>query len=95
MENNKKDNIVKNHILHMENRKVLSITGITDVVTFNEELIILNSVMGGLHVKGKDMKINKLNVDTGDMCIEGNFDSFLYTKKDNKNKESIIKRLFK
>ncbi|QCX33754.1 sporulation protein YabP [Caloramator sp. E03] len=85
----------QNHIVHIENRQKVDITGVINVATFNEENIVLFTQMGGLNIKGKNLKVNKLNVDTGDMCIEGEFLSMTYTAKEVGNKESIFKKLFK
>lgn len=84
----------QNHIFHMENRKKLDITGVIKVMNFNEEQINLNTVMGQMIIKGRDMKINKLNVDNGDMCIEGEVVSINYVNK-SADGESIFKKLFK
>ncbi|MCX7885461.1 MAG: sporulation protein YabP [Caloramator sp.] len=84
-----------NHVVHIESRQRIDITGVINVVTFNEENIILVTEMGGLNIKGENMKVNKLNVDNGDMCIEGEFISMIYTTKEAGKKEGIIKKLFK
>lgn len=93
MENTK--NIkTQNHIFHMENRQKLDITGVVKVLNFNEDQINLNTVMGQMIIKGREMKINKLNVDSGDMCIEGEVVSINYVNK-SVDGESIFKKLFK
>lgn len=84
----------QNHILHMENRQKLDITGVVKVINFNEEQINLNTVMGNMTIKGKNIKINKINVDTGDMSIEGEFNSIVYSSKTSSG-ENILKKLFK
>lgn len=95
MENTKGTKVQGGHIININNRETMTITGVTDVITFNEDLVLLDTIMGAIHIKGKNMKVNKLNVDTGDMCIEGEVQSLAYTTKESKNKESIIKKLFK
>lgn len=94
MENNK---IVKNqnHNLNMINRQKLDITGVVNVINFNEEQINLSTIMGQMIIKGKNMKINRLNVDNGDMCIEGEIIGINYLNKQSNNSESIFKKLFK
>ncbi|MCX7696007.1 MAG: sporulation protein YabP [Caloramator sp.] len=94
MENNK---IVKNqnHNLNMINRQKLDITGVVNVINFNEEQINLSTIMGQMIIKGKNMKINRLNVDSGDMCIEGEFIGINYLNKQTSSSESIFKKLFK
>jgi sporulation protein YabP len=83
------------HEIHIDNRKKLDITGVTRVITFNEDIVILHTIMGVLNIKGRDMKVNKLNVDNGDMSIEGEVYSLVYNTKDAEKKESILKKLFK
>jgi sporulation protein YabP len=86
---------VKNHVLHIDSRQKVDITGVTKVIAFNEDNVILSTVLGVLNIKGKNMKMNKLNVDNGDMSIEGEVVSFAYTSKDVEKKESMLKKLFK
>lgn len=94
MENVKITKSQHNHIVHIDNRERIEITGVTKVDTFNEDDVILHTVMGILNIKGKNMKVNKLNVDTGDMLMEGMVYSMNYLSKD-KEKGSILKKLFK
>lgn len=94
MENVKIAKSQHNHMVHIDNRERIEISGVTKVDTFNEDDVILHTVMGVLNIKGKNMKVNKLNVDTGDMLIEGMVYSMHYLSKD-KEKGSILKKLFK
>jgi sporulation protein YabP len=95
MENVKQIKIQHNHIIHIDNREKIEITGVTKVDTFNEDDVLLHTVMGVLNIKGKNMKVNKLNVDTGDMLIEGEVHSLHYLSKDKEKKGSLLKNLFK
>lgn len=95
MDNIKNTKIQSNHAVHIDARKRIDITGVTQVITFNEDSVVLHTTMGTLNIKGKEMKVNKLNVDNGDMSIEGEVSALVYTTKDTTNKESIIKKLFK
>lgn len=95
MENIKNTKQQTGHIIYIDNRQKVDITGVTTIITFNEENIILSTIMGGLNIKGKNLKVNKLNVDTGDMSIEGEILSITYTAKDASKKENMLKKLFK
>lgn len=95
MENVKSVKGQHNHFVHIDNRERIEITGVTRVDTFNDDNVILHTIMGVINIKGKDMKVNKLNVDTGDMLIEGRINSMQYLSKDNEKKGSFIKNLFK
>jgi len=50
----------------LENRKRLTITGVIEVINFNENQILLNTDVGTMMVKGKELKMNKLDVQNGD-----------------------------
>ena len=80
--------------LTMENRANLSVTGVVEVIRFNEDEINLNTTMGKLTIKGKDLKMNKLDVENGDVIISGTIDSCVYSSS-KREKESIIERLFR
>ncbi len=86
----------KKSSMMLENRKKLSLNGIIEVISFDEEKILLNTCLGTLTIKGKELKMNKLDVQNGDISIAGTVDSFAYSglqpKKDN---EGILKKLFK
>ncbi len=95
MENSKGTKFQQNHSLYINNRESLDLTGVIKVVTFNEENVVLQTSMGGLSIKGKSMKVNKLNVDNGEMSIEGYVYSIFYNDKDSASKEKLLKKLFK
>lgn len=82
--------------LMLENRKKLSLSGVVDVISFNEEQIVLNTVLGSLTIKGEGLKMNKLDVQNGEVVMVGIVNSFIYTNKESKkDKESILSKLFK
>ncbi|SHJ70776.1 sporulation protein YabP [Clostridium amylolyticum] len=82
--------------LALESRKKLSLNGVIEVISFDEEKILLNTCLGMLTVKGQGLKMNKLDVQNGDILIVGNIDSFVYTStQPKKDSEGIFKRLFK
>lgn len=82
------------HNLIMQDRKSLSVTGVSDVDSFDEHTVIMYTNMGELTVKGDDLHINKLNVDTGDVALEGKIYSLSYTDDTPKGK-SLLSKLFK
>jgi sporulation protein YabP len=81
--------------LTLESRKKLELTGILDVLSFDDERIVLNTKIGVLDIKGDSLKINKLDVQNGEVIIVGSINSIVYTDKNaSKNKENLIKKLF-
>ncbi|MBE6065550.1 sporulation protein YabP [Clostridium cochlearium] len=82
--------------LKIENRKRIFLDGVLDVISFNEEQIILNTNLGTLHIKGEELKMSKLDVQNGDVVINGTINSCIYLNKENKrNKEKLLSKLFK
>ena len=90
MEQNKKCN------LSLENRKKLFLSGVEEVISFQDEKISLNTVLGNLTIKGNELKMSKLDVQSGDVIISGIISAMIYNEKNVKvTKERIIKKLFK
>lgn len=74
-------NIEKKHTVYIENRKKINISGVINVDSFNDNDIILQTVLGMLVIKGTELHIIKLSLDVGDLLLEGNIDSFIYSEK--------------
>ena len=64
--------------LTMENRKKLTLTGATEVVRFDEDLVELNTNLGQLTIEGRDLRLKCLSLDTGTVVVEGQVQSFSY-----------------
>lgn len=95
-DNNKNYNSFQNIIL--ENREKLNITGIHDVFSFDDQIIIIETELGLLTIKGEDLKINKLSLDTSDFIVEGKINSLNYSNQENvpgKKEKSILRKIFK
>lgn len=91
---NKVDNNKCN--LFLENRKKLTLSGVIEVISFDEQKIDLTTSLGNLTIKGEGLKMNKLDVQNGDVIIAGDIASVVYNGKiSKKSNESIISRLFK
>ncbi|MBQ1936015.1 MAG: sporulation protein YabP [Clostridia bacterium] len=83
-----------NHTLLLDQRKKLSLTGVSDVLSFDEETICLDTELGLLTVEGEHLHINRLSVDNGEMVIEGEIDSCAYSVRQ-KNSGSLLSRMFR
>ena len=82
------------HHLMMENRQKVTLTAVTDVTSFDEGRIVLDTVMGELTVTGQGLHLNHLSVETGEISIEGRVDSMSYDD-DPVSKQSLLARLFR
>ena len=87
-------NVIQNIIL--ENREKLNISGVLDVLSFDDQVVILETELGLLTIKGDNLKINKLSIDTEEVIIEGDIYNLGYSEKDiDKKSGNFLGKLFK
>lgn len=80
------------HSLTLENRRKLTVSGVTDVDNFDENEILLYTELGELEIKGRNLHINSMNVESGEMSVEGDIWAMVYGEKDRKKKLGIFKK---
>lgn len=88
-------NIKANQNLILENRRSLVISGITDVDSFDERAICLYTQLGELTIQGKELHIDSMSVETGDMTVTGDIWSIIYGDKDRHGPLTALGRLFR
>lgn len=93
--NSEEKNIRPLHNVIMEGRKNLTISGVTDVDSFDERCIVLYTQMGELVIKGRELHINSMSVETGDMTIDGDIWALNYGDKDKKGSPTFLGKLFR
>lgn len=59
------------HNIIIEDRKNVSISGVTDVESFDEETVVLMTDLGELVIRGFGLHISKIDVVSGDLALEG------------------------
>ena len=86
--------VIQNLIL--ENRGKLSISGVNDVLSFDDQVVIVDTELGLLTVKGENIRINKLSLDTAEVIVEGEISSLSYSQnKQEKNTGTLLSKIFK
>ncbi|MEG0564610.1 MAG: sporulation protein YabP [Hungatella sp.] len=85
------------HKLMLHNRSSGNISGILDVVSFDENQIVLDTDLGLLTIKGKDLQVSRLTLEKGEVDVNGTIDSLVYSSNAayRKSGESFLTRLFK
>lgn len=68
------------HLLSLSERRALSVSGVQDVDSFDETTVVVYTEQGELTVKGTGLHINRLNIETGDLTMEGHVESLVYTE---------------
>lgn len=86
--------VIQNLIL--ENRGKLSISGVLDVLSFDDQVVMVETELGLLTVKGENLRINKLSIDTSEVIVEGTISLLSYSNKESeKEKTSFMSKIFK
>lgn len=95
----KRDNLQTNNVIQnivLENREKLSISGVLDVLNFDDQIIIVETELGLLTIKGEDLRINKLSIDTSETIVNGNIMQIAYSENTvDKKGEGIFSKIFK
>ena len=76
----------------LENREKITISGINEVKNFDEDVINLSTQLGELTIKGENLHITKMDVDSGDIMISGNIFGLVYNDS---VKSSFWSKVFK
>ena len=94
MEENK---LTKSHKIVLTNRKGGNFTGVLDVISFDISEVLLETEQGMLNIKGKDLHVNRLNLEKGEADIEGIMDSLSYSQVPTsiKKPENLFGKWFK
>lgn len=71
----------KPHSISMEDRSKLSVTGVEDVESFDENVIVMNTTQGDLIVRGTGLHIGKISLDVGQLNVEGSITELSYEDK--------------
>ena len=86
------------HKLILTNRSKISLNGITDILSFDVNEILIETELGMLMIRGKDLHVNRLTLEKGEVDISGKVDSLQYSdmsKGKRPGEESFFGRLFK
>ena len=85
--------------IYLENREKLNISGVKDVLSFDDQMVILETELGLLTIKGENLRINKLSIDTLDVSIDGTINTIVYSDSNPDKRgikgNSFLNKLFK
>ena len=79
------------HKLTLNERKALTMTGVTEVVSFDDTQVVLRTSMGTLVVQGADLQLKTLSLDGGQVAVDGTVSSLVY--EDARPSEGWLRRL--
>lgn len=91
----REDNMLSvGHNLRLEDRNKLSLTGVTDVESFDETAAVLETAMGTLVIRGSSLHVEQLNLEAGELKLSGEVDSLGYEQRAS-SQGSFLGRLFR
>ena len=82
------------HHIILEEREQLSVSGVEEVESFDENAIVMYTSRGTLVVQGENLHIEKLSLDGGDLKVEGEIDSLTYEDR-SREKVGFLALLFR
>lgn len=66
------------HKLTLNERKNLTMTGVTEVVSFDDTMVMLRTVLGTLEVQGQQLQLKTLSIDGGQVAVDGQISALIY-----------------
>lgn len=66
------------HKLTLNERKSMTMTGVTEVVSFDDTSVMLHTALGTLIVQGEQLQLKSLSPDGGQMAVEGHISALAY-----------------
>ena len=79
------------HKLQLSERKTLSMTGVTEVVSFDENTVVLQTSLGLLIVQGQQLSLQNLSLEGGQVAVDGSISALSYEEP----RQSGWRRLFR
>lgn len=87
----------RQHKIILTNRGTCALNGISDILSFDVNEILLETDLGMLMIRGTDLHVNRLTLEKGEVDVSGKIDSLQYSDmaKGGRQGESLLSRLFK
>lgn len=81
------------HKLTLNERKNLTMTGVTEVVSFDDTAVVLHTSLGTLTVHGSGLQLKTLSLDGGQVAVDGNVTALIY--QESRQDRGLWQRLFR
>ena len=81
------------HKLTLNERKALTMTGVTEVVSFDENTVVLRTVLGDLEIQGDGLQLKMLSIDGGQVAVDGHICALIYDEP--KPEGGFFRRMFR
>lgn len=78
------------HGFTLQDRKKITMSGVSDVQTFDEKQVIIRTTQGKLVIRGSGLHVDQLSLETGDLQLSGHIDTMEYTESEG----GFLRRIF-
>jgi sporulation protein YabP len=96
MPGEEKKRSVSRHGVTIDRRESINVTGVTDVISFDEESVIGETEMGVIIIRGVNLHVKRINLENGELSVSGEIDGISYENPGTAGKsKSLMGRLFK
>jgi sporulation protein YabP len=85
----------KPHQLNLVARRHLVVEGVKQVDSFNDDTITLNTSLGTLTIRGRNLRIQQLDVEAGRFSAEGDVDSLQYSQRRDLSNQGLFQKLWR
>lgn len=72
---------MKNHTLSLENRQHAVLTGVSEVLGFDENQVVLMTENGEIDLTGEGLHVTRLMLEEGQLAVDGKIDGVFYTQR--------------
>ena len=86
------ENLQLPHKLTLNERSKLTMTGVTEVVSFDDMAVVLRTALGTLEVQGQELKLKTLSIDGGQVAVDGLVTALVYEEP--RQAQGLLRRLF-
>ncbi len=66
------------HKLSLDGRKNLTMTGVTEVISFDDTAVVLSTTLGNLTIHGQQLQLKNLSLEGGQVAVEGSVAALVY-----------------
>ena len=86
------DRIILPHKLTLNERKSLTLTGATEIISFDDTAVVLETTLGRLTIHGQQLQLKTLSLESGQVAVEGSIAAFVYEEP--RPTGGLLRRLF-
>lgn len=81
----------QSHRLSLTDRKKLTMTGVTEVISFEDTAVVLGTALGTLIVQGEQLQLKTLSLEGGQVEVDGSVSALVY--REQRSESSWLRRL--